>query len=70
MEEEDLAAQKNHFEVAVQEGYLKGVASAYYAALLLLVGNESHQPQALELLTVWPDFISARFYSAPPSLIL
>jgi hypothetical protein len=52
VEENTLEAHKGHFEIAAQEGFLKGVANAYYAALLLLVGNETQQTEAVELLGV------------------
>ncbi len=47
-----LAAQKGHFEMACKEGFLTGIAEAYYGAMLLLVGNEEQQNEAVERLKV------------------
>jgi hypothetical protein len=63
VEENTLEAHKGHFEIAAQEGFLKGVANAYYAALLLLVGNETQQTEAVELLGVAQTLMPQKFIS-------
>ena len=51
--EADLAENRRHFEIACKEGYLKGTAENYFAALLMLIEDDDEQRnQAIKLFEV------------------